>query len=183
MSCQLNEKDDLNDDNLATHTELVGNVGYDKRQGVVEYLMGLAPSSIPAVIPALPAASRLTSISSRTSEVQDDYEQGLQKQDQDEQDEQDASKSIQISLPTEEGRTVKRRHGEGCDNNAQVSEMARISRGRDVHRRDRQESIAAAVESTGFKKPKVHHSLTGDMGVEMSATFKNIKDCKIRIRK
>ncbi|KAG0307721.1 hypothetical protein BGZ98_010001 [Dissophora globulifera] len=198
MSCPLNEKDDLNDDNLATHTELVDNEGTDRQRGVV----------------------------GRTSEVhhrryrflahaQDAYEQAPQEQDR---DEQEASKNTRNSLLNEGSRTPsiytpsrpvaliqycripsnrsqspsplplspvngKRKCGDSRDGNAPLSEMTPSSRGRDERHRVRSESTAAAVEAPGSKKSKTHHSSTGHMAVEMSAQFKNIRDCKIHIRK
>ncbi|KAG0321513.1 hypothetical protein BGZ99_003896 [Dissophora globulifera] len=221
MSGQLNEKDDLNDDNLATHTELADNEGNDRQRGVVGYLMSLAPSSIPAVVPALTATDELTTLSSRTSEVhhrryrflahaQDAYEQTPQEQDR---DDQEASKSTRNSLLNERSRTLstrilssrlpsnrsqspsplpplplspvngKRKCGGNRDGSTPLSEMTPSSRGRDERHRVHPESTAAAVEVPGFKKSKSHHSNTGHMAVEMSAQFKNIRDCKIHIRK
>ncbi|KAG0321505.1 hypothetical protein BGZ99_003888 [Dissophora globulifera] len=278
MSCQLNKKDDLNDDNLATHTELEGNEGYYGREGVVEYLKTLAPSSTPSVAPAHTVAEELTTLSSCAGEVhhrryrflahaQDSLEQDPQEQDPDEQgpdeqdldeqgpDEQDESKSVRKALLTEGSRTpsiytpsrpvaflqdlisraesslvsrsrtpsrsalstrllpgrtlstrilsshissnrspsptrlplspiiAKRKCGDSHGSDSQLSKMTPPSRGRDERQRDRPESTAAAVEPAGFKKSKTHHSSTGHMAVEMSAQFKNIRDCKIHIRK
>ncbi|KAG0307731.1 hypothetical protein BGZ98_010011, partial [Dissophora globulifera] len=79
---------------------------------------------------------------------------------------------------------AKRKCGDSHDSDSQLSKMTPPSRGKDERQRDRSKSTAAAaVEPAGFKKSKTHHSITGHMAVEMSAQFKNIRDCKIHIRK